>query len=85
MPKKEIKLTYSQAVKRLEQIMQDMENGDMDVDQLVDTLQEALTLIAFCKKRLTEVDTALHDVIDNQQEGNDNSPSDDTNSTDANT
>lgn len=84
MPKKEIKLTYSHAVKRLEQIMQDMENGDMDVDQLVDTLQEALTLIAFCKKRLTEVDSALHDVIDNQQDSDDNSQTDNDNSTDAN-
>lgn len=66
MATQENNITYSQAVKRLEQIMQDMENGEMNVDQLVDTLQEALRLIAFCKKRLTEVDTALRDVIDNQ-------------------
>lgn len=61
-------LTYSKAVTRLEEIMKNMENGDMDVDQLVDTLSEAQTLIAFCKKRLTEVDSALRDVMDNQQD-----------------
>lgn len=66
MATQENNITYSQAVKRLEQIMQDMENGEMNVDQLVDTLQEALRLIAFCKRRLAEVDTALRDVIDNQ-------------------
>lgn len=66
MATQENNITYSQAVKRLEQIMHDMENGEMNVDQLVDTLQEALRLIALCKRRLAEVDTVLRDVIDNQ-------------------
>lgn len=68
MKDKETNLTYSQAVERLEEIMKEMENGDMDVDQLVDTLSEAQTLIAFCKKRLTEVDGALRDVMDKQKD-----------------
>lgn len=63
-------LTYAQAAQRLEDIMRDMENGNMDVDQLVNTLKEAQSLIAFCKKRLTDVDAAMKTVIDKQSADN---------------
>ena len=49
-------MTYEKAMKRLEQIVEKIENGEMDIDSLAKNLKEAKTLVEYCKNKLTSVE-----------------------------
>ena len=49
-------MTYEKAMKRLEQIVARIENGEMDIDSLAKNLKEAKTLVEYCKNKLTSVE-----------------------------
>ena len=49
-------MTYEKAMKRLEQIVAKIENGEMDIDSLAKNLKEAKTLVEYCKNKLTSVE-----------------------------
>jgi exodeoxyribonuclease VII small subunit len=55
--------TYSQAEERLEQIVSKMEADEYEIDELTDKVKEALTLISFCKDKLTQTDKALEKLL----------------------
>lgn len=59
------RMKYSQAVARLEEIMDVVQAGTLDVDSLSDVLREAGELIKFCRARLFEVDEEVTSVLDN--------------------
>lgn len=61
MPKQ--KMTYEAAMSELESIVQQVENGEMDIDHLSERLVRAKELIAFCQKRLTEVDSEVQKIF----------------------
>lgn len=46
------KLTYTSAITELEQIVQDIESGEVDVDVLTTKVKRASELIKFCKNSL---------------------------------
>jgi exodeoxyribonuclease VII small subunit len=48
--------TYSQAIKRLEEIVRQIDNNEMDIDLLSEKIKEANELILFCSDKLTKVD-----------------------------
>lgn len=52
-------LTYEMAIKRLEQIVAKIENGEMDVDALASSIKEAKDLAKFCKEKLTKVENEV--------------------------
>lgn len=56
-------LTYSKAINRLNEIMQQMENGNLDIDTLTETLKEAKMLISFCKEKLYSVDNSIKEIM----------------------
>ncbi len=57
-------MTYEQAMKRLEQIVKQIEVGEMDIDSLTANLKEAKNLVAFCKDKLTNVETEVKKCLD---------------------
>jgi exodeoxyribonuclease VII small subunit len=57
-------MTYEQAMKRLEQIVEKTESGDMDIDSLAANLKEAKTLVAYCKEKLTNVEAEVKKCLD---------------------
>ena len=61
-------ITYTKAVERLNEIMQQMEEGALDVDTLTETLKEARELLAFCKQKLHSVDQAVKDIFNDGEE-----------------
>lgn len=61
MPKQ--KLTYEAAMSELEGIVHQVETGEMDIDHLSESLVRAKELIAFCQKRLTEVDSEVQKIF----------------------
>ena len=61
-------MTYTQAVQRLEEIMEAIQGGRMDVDSLAVALREATELVAFCRSRLFKVDDEVKKLLENMPE-----------------
>ena len=57
-------MTYEQAVKRLEEIVNRLEGGEMDIDSLTANLKEAKGLVEFCKEKLTNVEAEVKKCLD---------------------
>jgi exodeoxyribonuclease VII small subunit len=64
-PRKE---TYAQALARLEQIVGQIDAGELEIDQLAEKLKEANQLIAFCRDRLARVDGETEKLLSEQGE-----------------
>ena len=63
MPSAKKKETYSQAISRLEQIVSQIDNNELDIDQLADKIKEANGLIVFCQSKLTKADTEIEKIL----------------------
>ena len=49
-------MTYNEAVCRLDEIMNRVQNGKLDVDELSGMLKEAQQLVLFCRNKLHMVE-----------------------------
>ena len=56
-------MTYEKAMKRLEEIVDKVENGQMDIDSLGGVLKEAQELVTFCRDKLTKVDAEIKKIL----------------------
>ena len=57
-------MTYEKAVKRLEEIVKQIEGGEMDIDSLTANLKEAKALVEYCKEKLTNVEAEVKKCLD---------------------
>ena len=64
MKKKE---TYAQSIERLEQIVQQIDNGELDIDELAEKIKEAKAIITFCTEKLTHVDKEVEILLSDGQ------------------
>lgn len=64
MKKKE---TYAQSIQRLEQIVQQIDSGELDIDELAEKIKEAKAIIAFCTEKLTQVDKEVEILLSDGQ------------------
>lgn len=62
---KKKEMSYEAAMKQLQEIVDNLENNTLGIDTLSKQLQEAQELIAFCKKRLGEVEEEVKTVLEN--------------------
>lgn len=60
--------TYTTAIERLEEILQKVESGTEEIDNLYKLLKEADELIKFCRARLYEVDEEVKSLLDSINE-----------------
>ena len=56
---------YENAVSQLEQIVNRMESGDLNIDSLCDQLKTAKKLIKQCKDKLTKTDEEIKKLLEN--------------------
>lgn len=61
---KEIK--YEEAVKQLEDIVKQLENGELDLDDMSSELKKTQQLIKICKDRLTKTDEEIKKILENK-------------------
>jgi exodeoxyribonuclease VII small subunit len=54
--------TYAEASGELEAILQEIESGEIDLDELGDKVERAATLLAFCRQRLAATETKVKKV-----------------------
>ena len=59
-------LTYTEAITRLETIVNKIDNGQMDVDLLAANLKEAKQLVAFCRQKLQQVDEEVKHILSDE-------------------
>ena len=57
---------YEAAMMQLEEIVKQMENGDLDVDSLCEQLKVAQKLIKQCKDKLTKTDEEIKKILDKE-------------------
>ena len=56
--------SYQEAVGKLRQMVNEIENGDLDVDLLSEKVREATRLIKLCKEKLYKVDEEVKKVLE---------------------
>ena len=52
-------MKYEEAIKRLEEIVSEIEGGKLDMDKIGESLKEARELIKFCKDKLYKTDEEI--------------------------
>ena len=62
MAKEEIK--YEKALDRLERIVKQMENDELDIDVMGEQLKQAQKLIKLCKDKLTKADNEIKKILE---------------------
>ena len=55
-------MKYEDAMKRLEELVQQMESGDVSIDSLTQKLKEAKQLIQLCKDKLIKTEEEIKKV-----------------------
>lgn len=60
------KIKYEDAVKQLEAILDQLESGKMDLDDMSSELKKAQQLIKICKDRLTKTDDEIKKILENK-------------------
>jgi exodeoxyribonuclease VII small subunit len=57
-------MKYEEAIKRLEEIVTEIEEGKLDMDRIGDSLKEARELIKLCKDKLYETDEEIKKILE---------------------
>jgi exodeoxyribonuclease VII small subunit len=60
--KKSDDIGYAEASAELEQILQDIESGEIDLDVLTDKVERAAALLAVCRQKLAATETKVKKV-----------------------
>jgi exodeoxyribonuclease VII small subunit len=61
MAKKE--MSFNDAVKEIEKILQDIEQGDLDIDKLSQEVKRAAELIKQCQKKLRTTEDEINSIF----------------------
>jgi len=64
---KKDKLTYSAAISELEEIVNEIESGEVDVDVLTVRVKRASELIRFCKDNLRDTQKEVNNVLEGME------------------
>ena len=56
-------IKYEEAVQQLENIVQKLENGELNIDELSNELKKAQKLISLCRQRLTKTDEEIQKIL----------------------
>ena len=59
-----VEIKYNKAVKKLDEIIQKIEDEEIDVDELSSSVKEAVELIKTCKKRIEKAEMEVKKVVD---------------------
>lgn len=57
-------MKYEEAVKRLEEIVSEIEDNKLDMDRIGESLKEARELIKFCKDKLYKTDEEIKKILE---------------------
>ena len=58
-----VEVKYSKSIKKLEEIIEKIENEEIDVDELSVSVKEAVTLIKTCKNKIEKAELEVKKVV----------------------
>ncbi len=61
------KKTFEQSMKQLEQIVQDLESGDLALEKAIKKFEEGIQLTKFCAKKLDETEKKITLLVEDEQ------------------
>ena len=64
----ESKQTYSEAIERLEKIVRQIDNNELDIDLLSDKIKEANELMAYCTAKLTKANEEIEKLLEEKRQ-----------------
>lgn len=62
------KETYSQAMERLEKIVRQIDNNELEIDELGEKIKEANEIIRFCSGKLTKADKEIEKLLQEKRQ-----------------
>lgn len=62
------KLSYEEAVKRLEEIVQMLENADISLEESLALFQEGIALSSYCREKLAEIEYRVEYLLKQDQQ-----------------
>lgn len=60
-------IKFEEAIKRLEEIVEEMEGKDLQLEKSIKLFQEGMELAAFCNSKLDEAERKINTVMKNTQ------------------
>ena len=60
-------MSYNEQLKQLEQIVSEIESGQLSIDQLAENVITATKLLADCRKQLTKVEYDINKILKPQE------------------
>ena len=67
--KEESPLGFEAALKRLEDIVEQMESGETDLDTMIASFEEGQRLVKFCTAKLNEVEKKIEKIVKENSNG----------------
>ena len=67
--KEESPLGFEAALKRLEDIVEQMESGETDLDTMIASFEEGQRLVKFCTAKLNEVEKKIEKIVKENTNG----------------
>ena len=64
-------ISYKDAIEEIESILQQVESGDLDVDQLTDKVKRVSALLDICNKKLKTTEQEVEKIIKEMKEEED--------------
>lgn len=64
------KTSYNEAFAELQQILEKIENGALDVDELTEQVKKAAELIKLCKGKLFETESEIEKILEDLEDEN---------------
>lgn len=64
-------LTYSEAITTIDEILQQIETGELDVDELAEKVKQASELLKLCKGKLFSTEKEIEKIL-KEMESNEN-------------
>jgi exodeoxyribonuclease VII small subunit len=62
-------MTYTEAVTAIEEILQQIETGEMDIDELAAKVKQASELLKFCKGKLFQTEKEIDRILKEMESG----------------
>lgn len=68
MPENSDSFNYQEALNKIETIVKDLENEAISIDQLGERVQQAMSLISQCRKKLRHTEQQIDELFDDPKE-----------------
>lgn len=63
------KISYSEAVRQIEEILAQIENDELDIDQLAEKVKKVSGLLKVCKSKLFETEKEIDKILKDMDTG----------------